>query len=209
MVSICLEVRQNKFSYFMRKRICTYLREPFQINIMFWHSIMYCQRASIIFWHSIMGSQRSSEGQVILAQMCIIHRTVVYAFSLQTNEETTRELQILHNRIFRTQKKLETCQREEPWQDSKKLSKINQFRNVRVTILVCLLHRFNYLTDCKAYKKNVCWHKMYASFSSTTYLQNTFHSNKYLVSYSQNACKISVKNNCFVLKNYSLQYQIS
>jgi hypothetical protein len=57
---------------------------------------------------------------------------------------------------------------------------------------------------------------MSASYS-TTYLQNIFHANKYLVSYSQNACentsipshKISVKNNHFVPKNYSLQYQIS
>lgn len=118
----------------MHTRICTYLQDTFQTNIMFWHS---------------MDSQSCWDGQAILEQMCIMHRTAGYAFSLQVNEESMTESLISHNRICRTQKKLETRQQEEPWEDTKNLSKINEFRNVNGTIPVCLLHRFDYITNCK------------------------------------------------------------
>jgi len=101
-----------------------------------------------MFWHSV-DSQSCWDGQVILGQMCIMHRTAGYAFSLQVNEETMTELLISHNRIYRTQKKLETREQEEPWEGTKNSSKIIVFRNVNGTIPVCLLHWFNYITNCK------------------------------------------------------------
>ena len=134
MVLICLEIRHNEFSHVMHTRICTYLQDTFQTNIMFWHS---------------MDSQSCWDGQVILPQMCNMHRTAGYAFSLQANQETMTELQISHNKIYRTKKKLETHQQVEPWEDTKKTSTINEFRNVCGTIPVCLLHQFHYFTNCK------------------------------------------------------------
>jgi hypothetical protein len=128
MVSTCLEIRQNELSHVTHTRICTYLQD------MFWHSV---------------DSQSCWDGQAILAQMCIMHRTAGYAFILRINEETMTELLISHNRICKTQKKLETRQQEEPLEDTKNSFKINEFRNVNGTIPVCLLHWFNYITNCK------------------------------------------------------------
>jgi len=137
MVSTCLESRHNELSHVMHT-ICTYLQDTFQTNIMFWHS---------------MESQSCRNGQAILERMCIMHRTAGYAFSLQVNEETMTEPLISHSRIYRTQKKLETRQQEEPWEDIKNSSKINEFRNLNGTISVGLLHPLNYITNCKTSKK--------------------------------------------------------
>ena len=133
MVSTCLEIRQNELSHVMHTGICTYLQDTFQTNIMFWHSV---------------DSHSCWDGQAILGQMCIMHMTTQYAFSLQVNEETMTDPLMSSNRIYRTQKKLETRQ-EELWKDTKNSSKINEFRNVNGTIPVCSLHRFNYSTNCK------------------------------------------------------------
>jgi hypothetical protein len=65
-----------------------------------------------------------------------MHRTAGYALSLQVNEETMTEPLTSHSRIYRTQKKLETHQQEEPWEDTKNSSQINEFRNVNGTISV-------------------------------------------------------------------------
>ena len=74
---------KKELPHAIHTRICTYLQDTFQTNI---------------FWHSV-DSQSRWDGQAILGQMCIMHSTAGYAFSLQVNEETMTELLISHNRI--------------------------------------------------------------------------------------------------------------